>query len=91
MGDHSNDGTKYEFKHDTDNFTVFNLLFASICFVTLVVALTLVWFRGASEDQEMQDARESTYEDRERLEAQAAQLMTGLDKAMEETVKEYNQ
>ena len=57
---HDNDGVKYEFKHDTDNYTVVSLLVFSIAVVALVVALTLLWMRSAK--QNMLDNDASTYE-----------------------------
>lgn len=58
--DHNHDGVKYEFKHDTDNLTIFSGLIFSIAGVTLVLALVLVWMRDKRDSMAEEDAQKTS-------------------------------
>ena len=55
--DHGHGGVKYEFKHDTGNFTIFSVLLLSIAGVTLTLAVTLVWMRDKRDSMAELDAQ----------------------------------
>ena len=90
MSDHHDDnGIKYEFKHDTDNLTIFSLLVFSIAGVALVMAGTMLWMQtakqGISDDQ-----AEMPYESFEALHAEEDKHLTKLDDAKKQVIGDYS-
>jgi len=90
MSEHHDDsGIKYEFKHDTDNFTIFSALLVSIAGVTLIMAFTLLWVRHTRDTMNVDD-NNSPYVKLEELQKRDQENLKGIDEAMKQVVQEYN-
>jgi hypothetical protein len=86
---HDDNGIKYEFKHDTDNLTLFAILSFSVAATTLIVALTLVWLRFAKEEIADAEAKKP-YTAQLYFEGEEDNGLKGIEDAKKAVVKAYN-